>query len=281
MKKYSDDSKAKVISYAEYWLPFSHRIFIHIIEILTGRFALKKRYNEFQKRIEQSDTINAWDEAIDVMGFDFSELINLPKRNNDKGLLLIANHPFGVADGLSLGWIASKIDPNFKIIANGVLRQEPSLNRNILPIDFGLSRESMVVNIQTRKDAISYLKSGGVVAIFPAGQVSWAKKIGLPATDDDWKPLAGRLIKSSGCDVLPIKFHGQNSTLFQFASRIWNNKEGVSLGLTLRYSLYVMEICKTLDNHFKIDFLDIISNESLPNLGDRDLTDFLRSQTGL
>ena len=42
-----------------------------------------------------------------------------------------------------------------------------------------------------------------------------------------------------------------------------------------------MEICKTLDNHFKIDFLDIISNESLPNLGDRDLTDFLRSQTGL
>ena len=128
-----------------------------------------------------------------------------PKRNNDKGLLLIANHPFGVADGLSLGWIASKIDPNFKIIANGVLRQEPSLNRNILPIDFGLSRESMVVNIQTRKDAISYLKSGGVVAIFPAGQVSWAKKIGLPATDDDWKPLAGRLIKSSGCDVLPIK----------------------------------------------------------------------------
>ena len=281
MKKYCDENRAKVISYAEYWLPYSHRIFINIIEILTGRFALKKRYIEFQKRIKKIKTINAWDEAINVMGFDYSELGNLPKRNNDKGLLLIANHPFGVADGLSLGWIASKIDPNFKIIANGVLRQEPSLNRNILPIDFGLSRESMVVNIQTRKEAISYLKSGGVVAIFPAGQVSWAKKIGVPATDDDWKPLVARLIKSSGCDVLPIKFYGQNSYLFQLASRLWNNKEGVSLGLTLRYSLYIREICKTLDNRFKIDFLDIIPNESLPKLGDRDLTQNLRSQTGL
>ena len=115
------------------------------------------------------------------------------------------------------------------------------MNENILPIDFGLSRKSKLINIQSRKEAIEHLKSGGVVAIFPAGAVAWARKIGEPAIDTNWKPFAGRLIKSSNCDVLPVKFQGQNSTIFQVASRIWNNKENV--------------ICTTHPHNFYIQWL--------------------------
>lgn len=37
--------------------------------------------------------------------------------------MLIANHPFGVADGATLAWIESQIGQSFRVIANGVLTQ--------------------------------------------------------------------------------------------------------------------------------------------------------------
>lgn len=273
--------RAKTISYAENWLPLHHRIFIHAVEILTGRLSLKRRYNTFQKLVDKDNSISPWDLALDVMGLKISNEIRIPKKRKGKGLLIIANHTYGLPDGLILGWIASKLDKNFRVISNNVLRQEPTMNGNILPIDFGMSRKSKLTNIETRKKAISQLNQGGVVAIFPAGGVAWSRKKGEPVKDIDWKPFTGRLIKSSGCDVLPVKFYTHNSALFQIASRIWNNKENVSIGLTLRYSLFIREIRKTLDKEIQFDFMDLISNEYLPNLNDYDLTQYLRLKMGV
>ena len=50
--------RAKTISYAENWLPLHHRIFIHVVEILTGRLSLKRRYNTFQKLVDKDNSIN-------------------------------------------------------------------------------------------------------------------------------------------------------------------------------------------------------------------------------
>ena len=103
-----------------------------------------------------------------------TEQIEIPRRRTNQGLLLIANHPFGVTDGVTLAWIASRLDPNFRVIANGVLKQEPSLNPNILPVEFQPSRQATKINVETRRQAVQMLESGSVVALFPAGAVSWS-----------------------------------------------------------------------------------------------------------
>ena len=161
-----------------------------------------------------------------------------PTTTDKQGPLLIANHPFGVTDGVTLAWIASRLDPNFRVLANGVLRQEPSLNPKFLPVEFEPGRHATKINVETRRRAIQMLKSGGVVTLFPAGAVSWSQQGGAPVEDDTWKPLVGRLSIASGCDVLPIRFDGSNSTLFQHASR---------MALTLRLGLYMPEIKRLLD----------------------------------
>ena len=104
------------------------------------------------------------------------------------------------------------------------------LQVTFFPIDFSNRKNAMRDNVVTRKTAIKTLKDGGVIAIFPAGGVAWSRKKGLPVQEDDWKPMLGKLINDSNCDVIITKFEGQNSKVFQFASRIHQ---------TIKQSLYL------------------------------------------
>jgi putative hemolysin len=130
--------KPQTISYAEDWMPIPQRLVIKTMEALTGRGRLMRRYREFQSASTILQTPDVWDVAMDHLGCrgTATEHITIPDRRKGHGLVLIANHPFGVPDGVTLAWIASRLDPDFRVIANGVLRQEPSLNPNILPIEF-------------------------------------------------------------------------------------------------------------------------------------------------
>ena len=196
-------------------MPIPQRLVIKTMEALTGRGRLIRCYRAFQSTSTIFQTPDVWDAAMDHLGCrgPATEHIKIPDRRKNHGLLLIANHPFSVTDGTNLAWIASRLDPDFRVIANGVLRQEPSLNPNILPIEFQPGRQATKLNIETRRQSIQTLQYGGVVAPFPASGVSWSQKRGAPVEDDPWKPLVGRLVKASGCDLLPIRFDGSNSTL--------------------------------------------------------------------
>jgi putative hemolysin len=263
--------KSQPISYAEDWMPIQQRLLIKTMETLTGRGRLMRRYRAFQSASSPFQTPEVWDMAMDHLGCrgPSTEQIEIPRRRTNQGLLLIANHPFGVTDGVTLAWIASRLDPNFRVIANGVLRQEPSLNPNILPVEFQPGRHATKINVETRRQAIQILKSGGVVALFPAGAVSWSQQRGAPVEDDTWKPLVGRLVKASGCDVLPIRFYGSNSKLFQHASRT---------ALTLRLGLYMHEIKRRLDQPIQFEIMPIIEHQEIPNVPEQALAQWLRNQ---
>jgi putative hemolysin len=263
--------KPQTISYAEDWMPIPQRLLIKTMEAVTGRGRLMRRYRAFQSASTTYQTPDVWDVAMDHLGCrgPATEHIKIPERRKNRGLLLVANHPFGVSDGVTLAWIASRLDPNFRVIANGVLRQEPTLNPNILPIEFQPGRQATKLNVDTRRQSIQTLKNGGVVALFPAGGVSWSQKRGAPVEDDPWKPLVGRLVKASECDVLPVRFDGSNSKLFQQASRT---------ALTLRLGLYMHEIKKRLDQPIHFELMPIIENEHIPDIPEQALAHWLRNQ---
>jgi putative hemolysin len=52
-------------------------------------------------------------------------------------LLIIANHPFGVADGLAIGDIATQLRNDVKIMTHSLLCQPPEAAQYLLPVDFG------------------------------------------------------------------------------------------------------------------------------------------------
>ena len=256
------------ITYAEPWLPFHHRLFINIVETCSARIALKKRYENYTEKIKNKKGNELWDQALESLGI-IKPNFSLPEKDKKRGLVIAANHPFGVTDGVFLAWIASKIDANFKVIAHGILQKEPSLAHSILPIDFSNSKDAMRKNVLVRREAIQILKNNGVVAIFPAGAVAWSRKKGHPVKEEDWKPMLGKIINASKCDFLLTKFEGSNSNLFQLASRIHQ---------TVKQSLYLYEIKKSLDKPINFKVCKYFKNEELPTIDDKSLALYLQKQ---
>ena len=81
--------------------------------------------------------------------------------------------------------------------------------------------------------------------------------------------MLGRLINDSNCDVIMTKFEGQNSKAFQLASRVHQ---------TIKQSLYLYEIKKSLDKPMQFKVVKYFKNRSLPDLNDKDLSLYLQKK---
>lgn len=135
------------------------------------------------------------------------------------GLLLVANHPFGVVDGLTVGHLGMQVRGNVRVLTNSLLCRVPEIDPYLLPVDFSGTPEARRLTAETRRRAAALLQAGRVVAVFPAGGVATANRpLTGRAVDAPWHPFVGRLATIPGVTTLPVHFSGQNSRLFQIAS---------------------------------------------------------------
>jgi putative hemolysin len=222
---------AREISYASSAASRGGRAMIRVLENATGRLGLIKRAEGYGDEVRQgrdfwSVMVERYGLSLDVVG---GSLENIPR---DGPLIVIANHPYGILDGLMLGHILSQQRGEFRILAHRIFRKAEDINRIILPITFEDSKEARALNIQTRKDALRFLSDGGAIGIFPGGTVSTAAKpFGRPM-DPGWRNFTARMISKSEATVVPIFFDGHNSRMFQMMSH---------LHTTLRMGLLIKE----------------------------------------
>ena len=159
-------------------------------------------------------------------------------------MLFISNHPYGVLDGITLTWLATKVRPDTKVLANDVLCQAPEARGNLLPVAFAPTREARETNVRSRLEAQSWLRDGHAIGIFPGGGVSTSERpLQGPAVDLPWAPFTAKLLSMSKATVVPVYFVGQNSRLFQLASH---------LSLTLRLSLVFRETARRIGSNLKV-----------------------------
>ena len=232
---------ARDISYATSANGLMGELFIRSIENITGRIGLIKRAKDYDKEVEKGR--NFWEVIVERYNIEMNivegSLDDIPERGP---VVIVSNHPFGILDGLLLGFILSKTRKDFKIIANRVFRKAKDLDDVILPISFEENREGNIQNINTRNEAIRFLKSGGIVGIFPGGTVATSAKLFSRPLDPFWKRFTSKLILKSDATVVPIFFGGSNSRLFQIASHLSYN---------LRMALLIREFGRKVDR--KVD----------------------------
>ena len=219
------------ISYAHSAQTRGGRVLIKLMENATGRVGLIKRARGYEDDVTIGNDfwqvmVQRYGLHLDIVG---GSLKNIP---HNKPLIIIANHPYGILDGLMLGHILAQTRGDFRILANHVFRKAADLNRVILPISFDETKESVKLNLETRKFALDYLHNGGAIGIFPGGTVSTARKPFAHPMDPAWRSFTARLIAKSGATVVPLFFDVANSSLFQYASR---------LHYTLRMGLLIKE----------------------------------------
>ena len=232
---------ARDISYATSANGFMGQLFIRSIENITGRIGLIKRAKDYD--IEVAKGRNFWEVIVERYNIKVNlikgSLEDIPKKGP---VVIVSNHPFGILDGLLLGYILSKTRNDFKIIANRVFRKAKDLDEVVLPISFEENREGNLQNINTRNEAIRFLKGGGIVGIFPGGTVATSAKLFSRPLDPFWKRFTSKLILKSDATVVPIFFGGSNSRLFQIASHMSYN---------LRMALLIREFGRKVDR--KVD----------------------------
>ncbi len=130
---------------------------------------------------------------------------NLPDQCN---CFLVANHPFGVADGLAITSVAAEKYGRFKSIGNDVYFYIPNLKNNIVAVNvFGKSPRMYI------EKALEELRQTDCpVTHFPAGLVSRLR--GFRVMDREWqKSLITRAVSTKRM-IVPIYFYGRNSLLF-------------------------------------------------------------------
>lgn len=223
-----------LFSYATASDPPLKRGIIRLVEKATGQPKLKRMYIHNQRFPRPDETF--WQAAVRSLALDVrydpDALAAIPKIGP---VVVVANHPYGVLDGIVISWLVSKVRSDFVVLTNAILMRAPEVQGFILPIDFSETEEAQRTNLASRAAARAQLERGGVVVVFPAGAVSTAPdKLGLkPAVDGRWQPFVSQLIQRSKADIVPIWFGGQNSRLFQIASHV---------SYTLRISLIFHEV---------------------------------------
>ena len=248
---------------------FAQRLLIKTIENITGKRKLEKLYKNYSPGNDGS--INFWSDILKIMDIGVknksSEPLSFPKKGS---LLVIANHPFGIIDGLILCSLISTRRSDFKIITHETLKFLPQLEKYILPVDFSDKKEAKILNIETSKKAITHLKDQGALIIFPAGGVSTAKNLKSAAEDDDWKLFPAKLIHQTKPKILPIYFEGKNGILFHiFATKLKSQ--------TLKYSTYIHETKKKIGKDIIIFSGKVINYKEISHIKDRKkLTEFLK-----
>lgn len=262
---------ARDITYANSAQTRTGRVLIRTMENSTGRLGLIRRAKGYEQDVANGHDF--WEVMAERYGLTLDvfsgALSNIPKKGP---LILIANHPYGILDGMMMGLILSRARGDFRIMANNVFQKAEELSRVILPISFEEGREAVLANLQTRKTALEYLGNGGAMGIFPGGTVSTAAKpMGMPL-DPGWRAFTARMVSKSNATVVPIYFDGHTSRLFQLASHLHS---------TLRLGLLIKEFGKRVDTPVRVAIGKPIEQVQIQarSKDAREMMDFLRRST--
>jgi putative hemolysin len=188
-------------------------------------------------------------------------------------LVAVANHPFGMLDGIALAVLLLRVRPDVKILANSVLEGIPELRDHCIFVDPFHTPSSADKNMKPLKQALAWLRQGGVLAVFPAGEVSQWNVRQAQVTDPAWNTVAARLVRKTGASALPVYFRGRNSVTFQLLGLIHPR---------LRTLFLLQEFLQQRDKDLHIRIGSPIPCESISSLdSDEEATEYLRLRTYL
>ena len=246
------------------------RHFVSSIEILLGRNKIEAVYNNLKDEQFNLTTFfsSALKETKITAKYGLEKLQAVPKTGP---LMFVANHPFGVVDGIVLCDMALRVRGDLRIMLHSLLCQDSQLAQFFLPIDFQETKQALKTNIRSKQLALEFLSQDIPVLIFPSGMVSTADKFGFGTVRDaPWTTFAAKIIREARATVVPIFFHGQNSRKFHVASHI---------GEPFRMAMLVHEAINKFGKTVEIEIGEPLTWERLADRGGRQqLTDYLYQQ---
>jgi putative hemolysin len=211
---------------------------IRTIEWATGKVTLLRLIRKFERRgVPEGQAF--WEQALDIMGIRLEtpeeEIARIPATGP---LVVVANHPHGLVDGMVLAAIVGRRRPDYRILTRSLLTGVAEISSYLIPVPFPHEADALEKNLEMRRVAMAHLACGGAIVVFPSGAVASAKTPFGPAVEAEWNPFTAKMIQRSGASVVPVRFPGENSRLYQLASQT---------SPTLRQGLLLHEVVRSLN----------------------------------
>ena len=145
------------------------------------------------------------------------EVINQLRRlSQGTPFITISNHPYGSMDGVILADYFGHLYPSYKIVANRLLQRIEALSPSFISVTpTGASHTAPTSeSILGIRHALTHLRSGGPLGLFPAGAVSDLSVREHCVRDREWQLPIIRFIAKAGVPILPVHFFGGNSLFY-------------------------------------------------------------------
>jgi putative hemolysin len=231
---------------------------------------LRELYQKVKKPEGRSILENLLNELQISYEVDPQELAGIPRTG---AVVMVANHPFGLLEGAILGAMLPRLRPDVKIMANYLLAGLPEVEEHCIFVDPFKGQGSAAINSRALRRSVNWLKSGGLVVIFPAGEVSHWKLHSGEVADPEWSVSASRLVRMTGAAVVPVFFKGSNSIPFYLLGMFHPRLRTIRLP---------MELLNKTGQSVEVRIGTMIPHKAIADIsGDRDATSYLRWRTYL
>jgi putative hemolysin len=241
---------------------------------LAAKFAPVGKVRELYRRVQQSPQGFRLESLLTEMRvglrIDAADQSRIPATGP---VVVVANHPYGMLDGAILTVLLKRVRPDVKVLTNFLLADVPELSNHCIFVDPFQTDRSVGANRRALRQSLSWLQQGGMLAIFPAGEVShWQMPAGQIA-DPEWNDTAVRLIHRSGAAALPVFFCGHNSVGFQLLSMVHPK---------LRAAFLLQEFLQQEGKTVEVRVGSPVDHDTIAGLAsDREATEYLRWRTYL
>lgn len=127
--------------------------------------------------------------------------------------LIVSNHPTGIADGVILHSVITRLRADPYYFANrDISRVLPQMDEMIAPVEWLPHKRSAASARETMRVTRDAVQDGRIGVIFPSGRL--AKRRGLTLHERPWMPSAARLARKFDLPVIPVHIRARNSAMF-------------------------------------------------------------------
>lgn len=178
----------------------------------------------YSSAVDMADTIGQM-EALDVFAHLSGVLqldvttLGLDRVPAEGPVVLVSNHPTGIADGVVLYDAIKPRRDDLAIFANrDAIRINPRLADMIIPVEWRADFKTREKSKETIKLASSAFSRERVVVLFPSGRLAYWHEGKL--TERPWMTSALALARKNKAPIIPMHMGGRNSGLFYFLARV-------------------------------------------------------------
>ncbi len=199
-------------------------------------------------------------------GIDEADVASIPKEG---GCIIIANHPTGTLEGIVFMDLIPRLRPDadLKFLSTFFLNRVEPLRKYIFLVD-PFDSASRSLNLKALKAAIDHVQSGGVLVIFPSGEISTWQKGFKDIKDKRWTSSAMKLIRKMNVPIVPVYVEAKNSLLFHRLGKIHP---------LLRTAMIPRELFNKTGNCIRFNVGTAINPRRLESLDDENYYRYLRA----